>query len=78
MLNAYGYIHKYFIFKCQHLFVLSIFRPFSLLKGLLTAVIYQLSSLFLILFIHSLALYKTGTTHNVLRPRDTVMGLSYD
>lgn len=46
MLNAYGYIHKHIVLKCQHLFVLSIFRTFSLLKGLVTAVINQLSSLF--------------------------------
>jgi hypothetical protein len=46
MLNAYDCKHNNISVKSQHLFVLSIFRTFSLLKGLLTAVINQLSSLF--------------------------------
>jgi hypothetical protein len=46
MLNAYGCKHKHFILKSQHLFVLGFFRPFLVVKGLVSAVINQLSSLF--------------------------------
>jgi hypothetical protein len=46
MLNAYGFKHKHFCIKSQPFFVLGFLFPFLLAKGLITAVVYQLSSLF--------------------------------